>query len=120
MVELELQALEGAVKVDKSGAPTGVTLVKPLAAGDGVNANDVSFGSTFPYIGLPHSGSGTAATGRASSPHGAMNTGAQIESSSNNSATLAGFGAGIGVLLAGFGSLLVRRDRRRAGKAVSA
>ena len=59
VVDIELQAVEGAVKVDKAGAPTGVTLVKPLAAGDGVNANDVAFGTSCPYLPLPNSGSGS-------------------------------------------------------------
>jgi len=46
VVDIELQALEGAAQ---SG-----TLVKALAAGDGVNANERPFGHTFPYIALPN------------------------------------------------------------------
>jgi hypothetical protein len=46
VVDIELQALEGAAQ---SGH-----LVQALAAGDGVNANDVGFGSSFPYLALPH------------------------------------------------------------------
>ena len=41
VVDIALQALEGA-------ATNGI--VKPLAAGDGVNANDHAFGKTFPYV----------------------------------------------------------------------
>jgi hypothetical protein len=35
----------------------GELLGNPNDLGDGVDANDVAFGSTFPYVGLPHSGS---------------------------------------------------------------
>ena len=55
VVDIELQALEGAVRTGK--------LVLALAAGDGVNTNDVAFGDTFPYVAMPHSGSGTTARG---------------------------------------------------------
>ena len=115
VVDIELQAVEGAVKVDKSGAPTGVTLVKPLAAGDGVNANDVAFGTSFPYLALPNSGSGAGAA----SPRGAMNTGAETPASGDNAAMLPGvLGGFAGVLAAGGGFLLYRRERRQSGKAV--
>jgi len=116
VLDIELQALEGAVSVDKNGAPTGVKLVKPLAAGDGVNTNDVAFSSSFPYLALPHSGSST--TGGTKSPSGAMNTGAQIQTGSD-SPVLPATGAGAGVLLAGLGYVLFRRDRRRSGGSVS-
>ena len=49
VVDIALQAVEGA-------AQTGV-IVAPLAAGDGVNANDVAFGATFPYVALPNENS---------------------------------------------------------------
>jgi hypothetical protein len=45
VVDIALQALEGA-------ATNGI--VKPLAAGDGVNTNDHAFGKTFPYVDLPN------------------------------------------------------------------
>ena len=45
VVDIELQALEGA-------AQSGI--VKALAAGDGVNANERAFGRLFPYIALPN------------------------------------------------------------------
>ena len=45
VVDIALQALEGA-------ATKGI--VAPLAAGDGVNANDHAFGTTFPYVALPN------------------------------------------------------------------
>ncbi|HSR84785.1 MAG TPA: DUF4331 domain-containing protein [Streptosporangiaceae bacterium] len=46
VVDIELQALEGAAQTGK--------LVSALAAGDGVNANDHAFGSSFPYVALPN------------------------------------------------------------------
>jgi hypothetical protein len=58
VVDIEIQALEGAVSVSgRGGAPTGVTIVEPLAAGDMVNTNDRAFGSVFPYLALPYSAS---------------------------------------------------------------
>lgn len=46
VIDIEVQALEGAAQ---SGQ-----IVQALAAGDKVNANDVPFGATFPYVALPH------------------------------------------------------------------
>ncbi len=46
VVDIELQALEGAAQTGK--------IVQPLAAGDGVNANEKPFGKMFPYIALPN------------------------------------------------------------------
>ena len=54
VVDIELQALEGAIT-------NGI--VPALAKGDGVNTNDVAFLSTFPYVALPHSGSSTQPRG---------------------------------------------------------
>lgn len=48
VVDIELQALEGVLL---PGHPAAVDTL-----GDGVNANDVAFGSTFPYLALPHQG----------------------------------------------------------------
>lgn len=47
VLDAALQVVEG----ELVGAPNDL--------GDGVNANDVAFGSTFPYVALPHSGSGS-------------------------------------------------------------
>jgi hypothetical protein len=47
VVDIELQALEGAVQSGK--------IVDALAAGDKVDANDNAFGNTFPYLALPNS-----------------------------------------------------------------
>ena len=49
VIDIALQALEGAAQ---SGQ-----IVQPLAKGDGVDANDVAFGTTFPYVALPHAAS---------------------------------------------------------------
>lgn len=56
VVDIALQAVEGA-------AQTG-TLVEALAAGDGVNQNDVAFGRSFPYVALPHNSAANLAGGR--------------------------------------------------------
>jgi hypothetical protein len=48
VVDIELQALEGAAQTGK--------LVDALAAGDKVDANDHPFGDTFPYVALPNTG----------------------------------------------------------------
>jgi hypothetical protein len=48
VVDIELQALEGAAQTGK--------LVSALAAGDSVNANDHRFGKSFPYVALPNVG----------------------------------------------------------------
>ena len=48
VVDIELQALEGAAQTGK--------LVDALAKGDAVNANDNAFSGTFPYLALPNVG----------------------------------------------------------------
>jgi Domain of unknown function (DUF4331) len=63
VVDIELQALEGAAQTGK--------LVGALAAGDGVNANDHAFGRSFPYVALPNAGAvnkggGTGSTAQSS------------------------------------------------------
>ena len=49
VVDIEIQALEGAVQNDGSAK-----IVAALAAGDGVNANPKGFSDHFPYVGLPY------------------------------------------------------------------
>ncbi|MEU4828203.1 DUF4331 domain-containing protein [Actinomadura sp. NPDC023710] len=62
VVDIELQALEGATQTGK--------LVPALAKGDRVDRNDKQFGRSFPYLALPHnSGSGKAM------PNGGAGTG---------------------------------------------
>ncbi len=120
VVDISLQAIEGAVSVDKSGAPTGVKIVQALAAGDKVNANDVPFEKAFPYVALPHSGSGVGSGGTSSSsPHGAMNTGDGAAADTASTTVAAGLG-GVGIVLAGLGFAGFRRQRRRADGSAAA
>jgi Domain of unknown function (DUF4331) len=49
VVDIELQALEGAAQTGK--------LVPALANGDGVNTSGKPFGSSFPYVALPYDSS---------------------------------------------------------------
>lgn len=110
VVDISLQALEGAVR-------TG-TLVEALAAGDGVDGNDLAFESTFPYVALPHSGSGVAA------PSGAVGAGGGGTAAAAPSAAspapagdspvpaLALVAALLGLGLGGVGVTLMRRGRQ--------
>jgi hypothetical protein len=54
----------------------GELVGSPNDLGDGVNANDVAFGTRFPYVALPHSGSGSvndpAAPGTKAAPAAAV------------------------------------------------
>jgi len=59
VVDIELQALEGAAQTGK--------LVGALAGGDGVNANDHRFGKSFPYVALPNVGAVNQGAGAGSS-----------------------------------------------------
>jgi hypothetical protein len=55
VIDIALQVVEGVLL---PGHPSSVD-----GLGDGVNANDVSFSSSFPYVALPHSGSSTGPRG---------------------------------------------------------
>jgi hypothetical protein len=116
VVDIELQALEGAVRTGK--------LVDALAAGDGVDANDLAFGSSFPYLALPHSGSSTAGVGTsvgasASPTPSAGSSGASGTATGSASAAGSVTASGhhllpvttglLGLALAGAGLLLRRR-----------
>lgn len=91
VVDISLQALEGVLIKGHPAAVDGL--------GDGVNANDKAFGSTFPYVALPYSGSVTRP-----GPQGASNflTGALPHSDGGP-----GSGARLPVGLAGIGLLSV-------------
>ena len=80
VVDIEIQALEGAVRTGE--------LVDALAAGDGVNANDVAFGTSFPYLALPHSGSAVG-----ESPDGGVDAGGGGTAPNADTATARGDGA---------------------------
>ncbi|HEY7048554.1 MAG TPA: DUF4331 domain-containing protein [Jatrophihabitantaceae bacterium] len=60
VVDIELQALEGAAQTGK--------LVDGLAKGDAVNANDDAFGSVFPYVALPNVGAVNKSGGSGAAP----------------------------------------------------
>jgi hypothetical protein len=102
VVDIELRALEGAVR----GTATDL--------GDGVDANDVAFGSSFPYVALPHSGSAvrtaTAAGGATTAaPKGGAGTGGGGTAGEALPVwPLAAVGGG--ALLVGAGVLLRRRN----------
>jgi hypothetical protein len=100
VVDIELQAIEGA-------AATG-QIVGALASGDAVNANDVAFSSTFPYVGLPN----TLAVNQAGAnlPAGGVATGAGGLARGNGWIAL---GAGLlAIALLGAGLILGRRFGR--------
>ena len=116
VVDIELQALEGAVRTGE--------LVEALAAGDGVNANDKEFGDTFPYVALPHSGSvGLESRQGGSNPSGGVAAGAGGTATTPlaGPATTGTDGtqvpvvpaavAGLGLLFGAAGALTLRRRR---------
>ncbi len=111
VVDIELQAVEGIL------LPNPPAAVKTL--GDGVNGNDSAFGSSFPYLALPHvlavnqAGATTASSGAPPSV-AAPNTGGG--GTANAAATLpllpVGLGAaGLLVAVAGLGTLVLNRRR---------
>ena len=119
VVDIELQALEGAAQTGK--------LVSALAGGDGVNANDEAFTSSFPYVGLPHTAavneslrgasagaSAGTATGSSSTPTGGVATGGGGTAFSFTSGPVDTAIAAAGLLLIGVGGVSVRRTRRRS------
>ncbi|MFD6798988.1 DUF4331 domain-containing protein [Streptomyces cyaneofuscatus] len=100
VIDISLQAVEGA-------AQTGV-LVPALADGDKVNANEVPFGTSFPYVALPHTKNvnrGPGAAGRTAEQTAAENTAASPAMEPTHAAALAGAGA----LLLGVGGFRLRR-----------
>jgi hypothetical protein len=115
VVDIELRVLEGAVRANHD--PAAETL------SDGVDANDVAFRAHFPYIALPHSGSGDgpAATAAPSAYKAApdrrdANTGsAQLsaEQTTNDTLPIALIVATVGLGLGGVGVVLLRQGRRR-------
>ncbi|WTX01034.1 DUF4331 domain-containing protein (plasmid) [Streptomycetaceae bacterium NBC_01309] len=112
VLDIELQALEGAAQTGK--------IVEALAEGDVVNKNDSKFTATFPYVGLPH----TAAVNQGgkgdhnSVPDGGVGAGlggaAQAAQTQNATEAFPWAPAAAvtgGALLAGAGFLTVRRRR---------
>ncbi|MFD4239344.1 DUF4331 domain-containing protein [Streptomyces sp. NPDC058542] len=100
VVDISLQAVEGA-------AQTGV-LVPELADGDKVDANEVPFGTSFPYVALPHTKNvnrGPGAAGRSAEQASTENTAASPVTKTTQAAAL----AGVGALLLGVGGFRLRR-----------
>ncbi len=95
VVDIELQALEGAAQSGK--------LVDALATGDKVDANESAFGGVFPYVALPNSvGVNTASKGGGGTPAGqpATTQAAQSTTLSTPAAVTAGaLGAALLVFL---------------------
>lgn len=113
VVDIAIQAVEGAAQ---SGE-----LVEALAAGDAVNSNDASFGSSFPYVALPHgdsvnvSGTERQRGAAAGAPAGAVGAGFGGLADGESLPALPLAIAIAGVLLAGGGGALVlRRERTTA------
>jgi hypothetical protein len=120
-VDIGLQALAGAAQTGK--------LVDALATGDKVDANQVAFGATFPYVALPNVGAVNAgrfdaaptATAAAASPTsqgmavGAGTPDAAPPATRNIAAMGAWIGGTVGLTLAlvFLGSWALRRRRRR-------
>ncbi|SEO98730.1 DUF4331 domain-containing protein [Amycolatopsis saalfeldensis] len=112
VVDIEVQALEGA-------AQTGV-IVPALAAGDKVNANDVPFGSAFPYVALPHN----SAVNAGSAGGGATGGGAAAGGAGTGAGPSAGgtlpvkpaLGGLTAAVLLGSGAWLLRRRPRAAAE----
>ncbi len=103
VLDIELQALEGA-------AQTG-NIVKALAAGDGVNTNQVAFGSTFPYVALPNTAAVNQARTKAT-PGGGVDGGAGGTASSGLPMAPIGVAVAGGALLLVGGGWMLRRRRQ--------
>jgi hypothetical protein len=108
-----LQAVEGAAQTGK--------LVEALAKGDGVDRNDLAFGTAFPYVALPHTaavnegkalatgdGNGSKSSSAAGSGTGAAAV--KDDDDSSNAAGLIAVGLVAG-LAAGAGAMALRRKR---------
>ncbi|PYC70177.1 hypothetical protein C7C46_27620 [Streptomyces tateyamensis] len=106
VVDIELQALEGAAQTGK--------IVPALAAGDGVDSPYRQPGATFPYVALPN----TAAVNQADSVHPGGGIGAGfggLAVGGHGTPVVAAAALGGGAALAGAGFLALRR--RRANRA---
>ena len=129
VVDISIQAVEGAVSVNADSSPKAVKIVAPLATGDKVNVNDRVFAPTFPYVALPWSGSRvrpgsnnpmTMLSGSASGVPSALNASATKAAVSPTGVNVDGGispaipagAAGLGALLAMVGVMLFRRERR--------
>ena len=122
VVDIEIQVLEGAARTGE--------LVEALAAGDAVDENDLPFMETFPYLALPHSGSGIGAPsgGVAAGGGGAASDGRAVTAPDRRAAAattavgqaavepsnaLPVSAALLGLGLAGLGVVVLRRGRNQ-------
>ncbi len=125
VVDIAIQAVEGAAQ---SGE-----LVEALAAGDAVNSNDASFGSSFPYLALPHGDAVNRSSGGGSAAAAAAGGGDSARGAEPNFAPTGAVGAGFGgladgeslpavplaialagLVFVGAGALVLRRERAKA------
>jgi hypothetical protein len=114
VVDIAVQSVEGAAQTGK--------LVDALAAGDGVNANDVAFGAQFPYEALPHESAVNETAGAQPAPAPTTQpTGtatvapASSKGVSSGAATAIAIAVGIGGLLIGAGIAMAMRRRKTNG-----
>jgi hypothetical protein len=99
VVDIELQALEGAAQTGK--------IVPALAAGDAVNTPYRQPGTTFPYVALPN----TAAVNQADSLQPDGGVGAGFGGTTGGFPVVPAIAAGGGALLACAGVMALRRRR---------
>jgi hypothetical protein len=123
VVDIELQALAGAVTVDeRGGAPTGVAIVEALAEGDKVNENDKEFGDSFPYLALPHGSSaddmpkGGVDAGAGGTADDVDTAAATLPVDNGVSPLLPILAGALGLGFAAIGVVVLRRGRMTAGR----
>ncbi|MFG2978875.1 DUF4331 domain-containing protein [Streptomyces sp. NPDC048331] len=106
VIDISLQAVEGA-------AQTG-QLVPALADGDKVDTNEVPFGTTFPYVALPHTknvNTGPNGPERNAEQSTMKNSAAELPALTTSHATAIG---GLGALLLGAGGFRLRRRNKNS------
>jgi hypothetical protein len=108
IIDIDLRVVEGVLKGVKG---------KAAELGDGVDTNDVAFGSSFPYVALPHSGSTAPAKAKATpantagTPKGSAATGlGETRRSGSSRPVLPWVVAGLGAALLA-GGVATRRRR---------
>jgi hypothetical protein len=109
VVDIELQAVAGELKG------------KPNDIGDGVNANDSAFSTSFPYLGLPHRGSITKEVRPAQSPQSLLPGGGSTGSDGGFPAGPVGSVGliGLGALALAAGAAMARNAARRPSTVTS-
>lgn len=106
VIDISLQAVEGA-------AQTGV-LVPALADGDKVDTNEVPFGTSFPYVALPHTknvNQGPNGPERNAEQSSMKNSAAETPAIKTADAAAIG---GLGALLLGIGGFRLRRRNKNS------